>query len=92
MHAPGKPGIERAAKLKDVSVPMLFLSGDRDTFAKRELMEPLIESLGEKAHIHWIFTMNHGYKILKRTRTSEESVFEEMARVARAWIDEKISI
>ncbi|MEO0469154.1 MAG: alpha/beta family hydrolase [Bacteroidota bacterium] len=89
LHAPGKPGVERAAKLMQVSVPMLFLSGDRDTFAKRELMDPLIDSLGEKATIHWIHTMNHGYKILKRTRTSEESVFEEMARLAQAWIDQQ---
>ena len=30
-------------------------------------------------------TLDHGYKILKKTRTSPEDVFAEMARVVRDW-------
>lgn len=39
-----------------------------------------------KAELHLLDTAEHGYKILKRTRKSDESVFDEMARVARQWI------
>jgi uncharacterized protein len=30
-------------------------------------------------------TADHGYKILKRSRASDEDVFAEMARVVREW-------
>jgi len=92
LHAPGREGVERAEKLKEVNVPMLFLSGTRDTFAKRELLENVVSSLNSKASLHWLDTMNHGYKILKRTRVSKEDVFAEMARIARGWINQKYSL
>ena len=34
LHPPGKPGDERGDHLKDVHIPMLFLQGTRDEFAK----------------------------------------------------------
>lgn len=86
LHAPGKPGIERAAGLKDVSVPMLFLSGSRDIFAKPELLEPLLAEL-DLAALHWLETGDHGYRILKRTRQNPMDIYEEAAGVARRWID-----
>lgn len=86
LHAPGKPGIERAAHLADIQLPMLFLSGTRDTLAQLDLFQPLIESLGTHAQLHLLDTGNHGYKILKRTRTVEMDIFEEISTVAKAWI------
>lgn len=85
LHAPGKAGIDRAAHLADIGLPMLFLSGDRDTFAKPELLHQVVDPL-PKADIHWLETGNHGYKILKRTRQNPEDIFDEMGRVAAAWI------
>jgi predicted alpha/beta-hydrolase family hydrolase len=86
LHAPGKPGVERAAGLKDVTVPMLFLSGNRDIFAKPELLEPLLNEL-ELASLHWLETGNHGYKILKRSRQNPMDIYEEAAEVANRWIN-----
>lgn len=86
LHATGKPGIERAAHLAEIKLPMLFLSGTRDTLAQLDLFEPLIESLGAHARLHLLDTGNHGYKILKRTRTVEMDIFEEISTVAKAWI------
>ena len=37
LHAPGKPGIERAEHLSGVKIPMLFLQGTKDEFADLEL-------------------------------------------------------
>lgn len=85
LHAPGKPGTERADHLSKIKIPMLFLSGSRDELATRELLEPTIKTLGRKAHLHLIDTANHSYKILKKTRTSTEDIFAEMARVASEW-------
>ena len=85
LHAPGKPGTERAADLVNVRVPMLFLSGDRDIFAKSELLEPLLDSL-DLATLHWLFTGDHGWKILKRTRTEGDDIYTEASKVAADWI------
>ena len=92
LHAPGKPGIERAGHLPDIKVPMLFLSGTRDTFLNLDLFMPLLENIRHHATLHLLDTANHGYKILKRTRKSEEDVFAEMGRVAGEWVREKLKL
>jgi predicted alpha/beta-hydrolase family hydrolase len=85
LHPAGEPAITRAEHLKDVELPMLFLSGTRDALAERELLEPVVEGLGKRAKLHWVDTADHSFKILKRTRTSKEDVFAEIARVVREW-------
>jgi hypothetical protein len=64
---------------------MLFLSGTRDTLAESALLEPLVASL-PSAELHWLDTADHGYRVLKRSRGTDEGVFDEMARVARGFI------
>jgi predicted alpha/beta-hydrolase family hydrolase len=86
LHRPGKPGTKRAEHLASVTVPMLFLSGTRDTLAELDLLEPVIAKLGSRATLHLVDTADHSYKILKRTRKSDEDVFVKMARVTRGWI------
>src|SRR3954452_7612330 len=85
LHLAGKPEMKRADHLADVTVPMLFLSGTRDELADLNLLRPVCEKLGERATLHVLDTADHGYKILKKTRTSDEDVFVEMARVLRDW-------
>jgi uncharacterized protein len=64
---------------------MLFLSGSRDELAEIDLLKPVCEKLGNRATLHVLDTADHGYKILKKSRTSTEDVFVEMARVVRDW-------
>ena len=85
LHQPGKPDTKRAKHLDAVTVPMLFLSGTRDELAKMELLQPVCDTLGERATLHPLDTADHGYKILKRSRQGDDDVFAEMARVVRAW-------
>jgi predicted alpha/beta-hydrolase family hydrolase len=65
---------------------MLFLSGTRDTLADRAQLEPLVSGLAT-ATLHWLDTADHGYKVLKRSRQTDEDVFDEMARIAGDFID-----
>jgi predicted alpha/beta-hydrolase family hydrolase len=85
LHQPGKPETKRADHLAAVSVPMLFLSGTRDEFADMGLLRPVCEQLGDRAMLHAVDTADHGYKVLKRSRASNEDVFVEMARVVQEW-------
>ena len=85
LHLPGKPDTKRAEHLNDVTVPMLFLSGTRDQLAELDVLQPVVKKLDKRATLHLIDTADHSYKILKRTRQSDEDVFVEMARAVREW-------
>ena len=88
LHPAGKPGTARAAHLERIGLPMLFLSGTRDALADAGLLEPLVSGL-PSAELHWLDTADHGYRVLKRSRGTDEDVFDETARVARAFIDRR---
>lgn len=87
LHMPGRPDTKRAEHLANIKVPMLFLSGTRDTLAELDLLRPVLKTLKDRATLHLLETADHSYKILKRARTSVEEVFVEMARVVRDWAD-----
>jgi len=87
LHLAGRPDTKRAEHRAGIKAPMLFLSGTRDELATLDLLEPTIAKLGRRATLHLIDTANHGYKVLKKTRTSTEDVFAEMARAFTEWTD-----
>jgi predicted alpha/beta-hydrolase family hydrolase len=72
--------------LGKIGRPMLFLSGTRDELAEPTLLGPLVKAL-PNAELHWLDTADHGYRVLKRSRARTDSVFDEMAEAARAFID-----
>ena len=79
-----KKNIERAEHLKAVEVPMLFLSGQRDSMADLDLLQPVVDDLAN-AILHVVDTADHGFKVLKR-RNTDEPVIEELARIAFEWM------
>jgi predicted alpha/beta-hydrolase family hydrolase len=89
LHPSKKPDVKRADHLFAIETPMLFLSGTRDTLADPELLEQVASDI-PKANIHWLQTADHGFKILKRTRTSTEDVYDEAARIASEFVDQHL--
>ncbi|MEO8572678.1 MAG: alpha/beta family hydrolase [Pyrinomonadaceae bacterium] len=85
LHPAGAPDTKRAEHLKNVDIPMLFLSGTRDALGELHLLEPTVKNLGKVATLHLLDTADHSFKILKRTRESDEDVFDEVARVTSGW-------
>jgi predicted alpha/beta-hydrolase family hydrolase len=85
LHQPGKPDTKRAQHLDAVTLPMLFLSGTRDELADWDLLRTVCKKLGKRATLHPLETADHGFRVLKRSRKSDEDVFVEMARVVRDW-------
>ena len=85
LHQPGNPDTKRADHLSAVSLPMLFLSGTRDVLADMGLLQQVCKKLGKRATLHSLDTADHGFRVLKRSRKSEEDVFVEMARAVREW-------
>ena len=86
LHAAGKPGVERARHLKQIRLPMLFLSGTRDALATPALLEDVVQTL-PTAKLHWLETADHGYRVLQRQRKDAVGVFDEIGREARAFVD-----
>jgi uncharacterized protein len=87
LHPPGKPGIGRADHLTSVDVPMLFLQGTRDEFAQLDLLNKVVEGLGERATLHLIDEGDHSFKVPKRTGKTEADVMNELADTAQKWAD-----
>ncbi|HUF13182.1 MAG TPA: alpha/beta family hydrolase [Longimicrobiales bacterium] len=86
LHAPGRPGRERAAHLFDVRIPMLFLQGTRDALADLDLMREVTDELGARATLHVVEGGDHSFAVLKRSGRTADEVFEELADAAASWM------
>lgn len=86
LHPAGRPGVERAAHLGAVQVPLLFLSGTRDALADRELLTGVVGGLGSRARLHWLDDADHGYRARKRERRDPRPVIDEVADEAAGFI------
>ena len=85
LHPTGKPDTKRAGHMSEIALPQVFLSGTRDTLAQGDLLTQTVHGM-QNAKIHWLDTADHGFKILKRTRTNPESVYHESARIVHDWL------
>lgn len=85
LHAPGRPGNERAAHLTRIDVPLLFLQGTRDALADLDLLRPVVASLGDRALLHVVEGGDHSFHVLKRSSRSDEDVHDEIADAIDAW-------
>ncbi len=87
LHAPNKPGNERADHLHDVTLPMLFLQGTRDSLADLTLLTPVVNALGGRATMHIVDGGDHSFKVLKRSGRTVDEVFDELTDTIQRWID-----
>ncbi len=85
LHPPGKEGQLRDAHLYGLKLPMLFVSGTKDTFARRDLLEKVVNKIGKSATLVWVEGGDHS---LKRRRNDAESL-EVTADTISRWIREQ---
>jgi predicted alpha/beta-hydrolase family hydrolase len=85
LHAPKKPGIQRAEHLQGVHLPMLFLQGTRDPLADLDLLRPICTSLGPSATLHVIDTADHSFHVLKRSGQTDAQILQELAQAISSW-------
>ena len=64
LHAPGKPDHQRAAHLKSIKIPMLFLQGTNDALASMPLIEKVCEELPSATLVKFEGA-DHSFKIKK---------------------------
>ena len=85
LHPPGRPATKRAGHLANVTAPMLFLQGTRDTFADLKLLRPVCAKLGSRATLHVIETADHSFHVLKRSGRTDAEVLRELAETMMSW-------
>ncbi|MFK5950837.1 MAG: dienelactone hydrolase family protein [Methylococcales bacterium] len=86
LHAPGKPDKPRFNHLKVIHEPMLFFQGTRDSLCQLKVFQPLLETLSPKPTLHIIEGGDHSFKLLKRIKRTEQSVFDEVVQISADWI------
>ena len=75
LHPAGKPSDERGKHLFDVTIPMLFLQGTRDTLAEEGLLKPLVKKLGDRATLELLPDADHSFHVPVRSgRTDAETL------------------
>lgn len=88
LHPARKPARKRAAHLDRVDRRMLFVQGTRDALASLELLEPVVEGLGQGARLELVEGADHGFHVLKRSGRTDAEAIEEVAEIVAAWMRE----
>jgi uncharacterized protein len=82
LHPPGKQDQLRDEHLYALKLPMLFISGTKDTFAERGLLERVVGRIGANATLVWVEGGDHS---LKRGKKDGESLGFAVETIDR-WI------
>ena len=88
LHAPGKPGVERAAHLSEIKVPMLFLQGTNDEFARLDLLNETIAGLGAGASLTLVEFADHSFHAPAKSGRKDPEVLAEALDACVDWMAE----
>ena len=86
LHPAKKPADERAAHLRDIRIPMLFMQGDRDALAETRLLVPMIDRLPAGATLKLIAHADHAFHVPVRSGTTDGPVLDDLAGETAAWL------
>jgi predicted alpha/beta-hydrolase family hydrolase len=87
LHPPGKPDQLRDRHLSSLKVPMLFVQGTRDAFARSDLLAAVLKRLGARATLHALEEADHSFSVPKRTGRTRAEVEDGIERVVLGWLD-----
>jgi uncharacterized protein len=90
LHPPGQPGTRRADHLSRVDLPMLFLQGTRDGFARLDLITDVCEELEPNATLQVVEGGDHSFGVLKRSGRTPADVLEELAGAIVQWARSRV--
>ena len=86
LHPAGAPSDERAAHLKDVRLPMLFLQGTRDALADLTLLSRTVKSLGPRATLVLAEDGDHSFHVPAKTGRKDGDVLADLLDAAASWM------
>ena len=86
LHAMGKPERRRDEHFKRLAVPVLFVSGTRDSMAPRAALTRSARKIKGTVTKHWLDTADHGFRPLKRSGLTTDAVLAEVAETSVTWV------
>lgn len=89
LHPPGKPERIRDAHLYQIEVPMLFLEGTADPFARWDLLTAVLKRLGDRAALHAVEGGDHSFRV-RGQRRDDLGTGKELGKVAADFVHERM--
>jgi predicted alpha/beta-hydrolase family hydrolase len=89
LHPPGQPGTDRADHLDRVEVPLLFLQGTRDSFARLDLLTQVCNRL-PRATLHLIDDGDHSFGVPKRSGKTSSEIIDELGKTISDWARSRV--
>lgn len=89
LHPPGQTERRRDRHLPVITVPMLFVQGTRDAFARFDLLEAVLDRLGRLATLHRVEEGDHSFGVPKRTGCRAAEVEAGVFAGVRSWLDDR---
>jgi uncharacterized protein len=91
LHPPGRPDRLRVEHWPSVSVPSLFLQGDRDPFCRLDLLEVHLRKLPRRSTLHVVVGGDHSLRVTaKASPTAAASgppaTIAGLREVVRGWL------
>lgn len=86
LHPAGKPEQLRTAHFPRLTMPVLFVSGDRDALAPRPALEEAARAIPGPVIFHWLEGADHGYRVPRSSGRVPADILNEVAEVAAAWV------
>jgi hypothetical protein len=90
LHPAGRPGIERAAHLQRIRIPMLFIQGTCDALAELELLQPIVAQLGEGATLFRLEDADHALHVRASSGRGDSEAQREWLDVLSGWVSRVI--
>jgi predicted alpha/beta-hydrolase family hydrolase len=87
LHPPKQISGERGTHLRDVHIPMLFLSGSRDAMADPRELDLVVERLGERATLKTLRNADHSFHVPVRSGTTDAEVVDEALDAFVHWFE-----
>ncbi len=86
LQAMGKPERRRDEHFKRLTVPVLFVSGTRDSLAPRAQLTRSSRKVKGAVTRHWLATADHGFRPLKRSGLTTEAVLADVVETSVTWV------
>ena len=86
LHPANRPGVERAAHLSKIALPMLFLQGTRDALAELPLVQSVAAGLGARARLEILEDADHAFHVPMRSGRTDRQVMEAMLDAVAGWM------
>lgn len=90
LHPAGKPSVERAAHLREVRCPMLFLQGTRDELADLDQLRDALTPLGDRATLEVFDDADHSFHVRARSGRTDDQVRTSLVDMMTQWFADRV--